>query len=140
MTGNIDSEKHLIRQAWDYALAALADKSWEAYSGFWAHEPYIQVIHPAARDWTLGWERVALKYKAFMESPVKLSANTRTFDVNVAPSGDLAWVTIEAAISVNGVEHVSWQVLILRKHEGHWEAVLGFDAALPDVGKAETAV
>jgi hypothetical protein len=53
---------------------------------------------------------VAEKYKAFIESPVKLSASTRRFDVKGGPSGDLAWATIEAAISVNDSEHTSWQV------------------------------
>ena len=67
----------------------------------------------------------------FIESPVKLSASTRRFDVNVSPSGDFAWVTIEAAISVNDTEHLSWQVVVFRKLQDRWEAVLGFDAALP---------
>jgi hypothetical protein len=75
---------------------------------------------------------VAEKYKAFIESPVKLSASTRRFDVNVGPSGDLALATIEAAISVNDSEHTSWQVVVFQKLHDRWEAVLGFDAALPE--------
>ena len=139
MAIDIAAEERLIRDVWDQAVVALTEKNWDAYSRFWAHEPYIQVIHPAARDWTSGWNQVALKYKTFIESPVKLSATTRRFEVNVAPSGELAWVTIEAAISVNDVEHLSWQVAVLRKLHNRWEAVLGFDAALPDGVQNERA-
>lgn len=128
---DVDSEKRLIREAWDQAVVALSEKNWEAYSQFWAHEANIQVIHPAARDWTTGWEELALKYKTFIDSPVRLSATTRRFDVNVAPSGDVAWVTIEAVVRVDETERLSWQVAVFRKVQGRWRAVLGFDAALP---------
>jgi ketosteroid isomerase-like protein len=132
MAGSIETEKRLIRAALDEAVAALTDKNWEAYSRFWAHEPYIQVIHPAARDWTSGRDQVALKYKAFIDSPVKVSGSIRRFEVNIAPSGDFAWATYEAAISLDDIEHLSWQVAVFRKRQGLWEAVLGFDAALPE--------
>jgi hypothetical protein len=46
MSVNIDTEKRLIRGVWDQAVEALATKNWDAYSQFWAHDVYIQVIHP----------------------------------------------------------------------------------------------
>lgn len=61
-----------------------------------------------------------------------LSATMRKFEVTLAPSGDVAWAAIEVAISVDGVEHVSWQVAVFRRLQGRWRAVLGFDAALPE--------
>ena len=70
MAVDADTEKRLIRAAWDMAVTALTERNWEAYSQFWAHEPYIDVIHPAARDWTSGWDQVATKYRAFIEAPI----------------------------------------------------------------------
>jgi acetyl esterase/lipase len=76
---------------------------------------------------------LSARYKALIESPTTLSAATRRFDVNVSPSRDVAWATIEIDITVDGIEHRSWQVAVFRKIEGRWRAVLGFDAALPSV-------
>jgi hypothetical protein len=132
MVVDIDAEARLIRRVWEEAVNALTTKDWDAYSRFWAHESDIQVIHPAERDWTTGWEHVVSRYRAVIESPVTLSATTRKFEVNVAPSGEVAWATIEAAISVNGIEQVSWQVVVFKRLDGQWRAVLGFDAALAE--------
>jgi hypothetical protein len=139
MAVDIDAETRLIRSVWDDAVVALTTKDWEAYSRFWAHQPDIQVIHPAERDWTCGWEQVESKYRAVMESPVTLSATTRRFEVDLAPSGDVAWAAIEAAIGVNGVEHVSWQIVVFQRLQGRWRAVLALDAALPEPTRVASA-
>ena len=61
MAVDIDAETRLIRDVWDESVVALTTKNWEAYSRFWAHEPNMQVIHPAERYWTRGWEAVEIK-------------------------------------------------------------------------------
>jgi hypothetical protein len=128
---NADEEKRKVRAVWDGGVEALTSKDWDSYADFWLHDASIQVIDSAERNWTTGWEQLAARYKALLASPARLSGTTRRFDVSISPSCDVAWATIEVDISVDGVEHRSWEVAVFRKIDDRWRAVLGFDATLP---------
>src|SRR5262245_33673841 len=88
---NLVEEKCRVRAAWGHGVKALTSKDWASYADFWLHDGSIQVIDSAERSWTTGWEQLAARYKALLASPARLSGTTRRFDVNLSPSGDVAW-------------------------------------------------
>src|SRR5712691_4897945 len=107
---NVAEETGAVRAVWDEAVAALVAQDWDRYSQVWAHDPGVQVIHPAQRDWATGWQQLEARYRSVISSNVRLEAETRRFEVRVAPSKDVAWATVEAVVAANGIEHTSWQV------------------------------
>ena len=131
-TGNIDfeSEKAAVRVVWDEACNALVAKDWNRYEQVWTHEPDLQVIHPSLRDWIKGWDMFQQRYQAIFASDVKWAFDTRRFDVQISPAGDVAWATIEIVITMNGTSQTAWQVSIFKKLHGQWKIVLGFSETL----------
>ena len=120
--------KEEIRRLWESGIAALEAGDWDAYSRVWAHKPHVEAIHPAGGEWWTGWQELEPKYRELIESGVEISAETRRIHINVSPSCDMAWATMETAIRVGSDERVSWQVAVFQKYEDGWRLVLGFDA------------
>src|SRR5204863_172079 len=90
VTKQLLDEVRAVRAAWDEGAAALVGKDWDRYSQAWAHTPEVQVIHTAERSWITGWSHLEARYRSVIASPGTLTAETRRFDVSVAPSGDTA--------------------------------------------------
>ena len=124
-------EAEAVRALWDETNAALAAKDWERYQTLWSHEPTLQVIHPAQGDWINGWEDFSTRYQNVFASSNEFSVETSRFNVDVAPSADMAWATIEATLSVNGVPSTHWYVMVTAKVDGRWRIAVAFDAPPP---------
>lgn len=129
-TGGIDleREKAAVRAVWDEAGSALEAKDWNRYQKVFSHEPDLQVIHPG--DWIKGWDMFQQRYKAILASASTWTSETRRFDVQISPAGDVAWATIDILLTMNGTSQTAWQVVIFKKIDGQWKIVLGFSASL----------
>ena len=123
-----DNEEEAVRAAFERGVEALVAKNWERYSTFWAHEPHILILHPAAGEWLRGWSAIEPKYRSLIASDMKISTATRRFDVRVAPSGDVAWAAIEMDLTINGNPIKAWQFAVFEKIHGEWRVVAGIDA------------
>ena len=121
-------EEEAVRAAYERGVGALVAKNWDQYSKFWAHEPHILILHPAAGEWLRGWSVLEPKYRSLIESDLKISTATRRFEVRVAPSGDVAWAAIEIDITINGNPVKAWQFAVFEKIHGEWRLVAGIDA------------
>ena len=56
------SNEHEVRDLLDAAAAALKSGDWPRYAEVWAHEPYVEVIHPGEHEWLTGWDAVGSAY------------------------------------------------------------------------------
>ena len=128
---DLDGEKAAARAVWDEISSALEAKDWDRYAQHFSHEPDLQVIHPSMRDWIEGWETFEKRYKAIFASDDQWTFKTSRFDVQISPSGDAAWATIEIVLTLNGNSQTAWQVSVLKKVYGQWKVVLGFSETLP---------
>ena len=124
-------EADAVRALWDQTNAALAAKDWELYQTLWLQEQTLQVIHPAQGDWISGWQDFSARYQGVFASPNAFSVETSRFNVDVAPSADMAWATIEATLSVNGVPSTHWYVMVAEKVEGRWRIAVAVDSPPP---------
>jgi len=127
---DLESEKAAVRSVWDEVSNALEAKDWNLYQQFFSHEPDLQVIHPSNRDWIKGWDTFEKRYQAIFASDTQWSSQTRRFDVQISPTGDVAWATIEIVLTMNGIDRTAWQVTIFKKIDGQWKIVLGFSETL----------
>ena len=125
---SLRNEEDAVRTAFERGVGALVAKNWDLYSKFWAHEPHVLIMHPAAGEWLRGWSVVEPKYRALLASDMKVSTITRRFDVRVAPSGDVAWAAIEMDITINGNPIKAWQLGVFEKIQGEWRVVAAIDA------------
>jgi hypothetical protein len=128
---DLTREADAVRALWDQTNAALAAKNWELYQTFWLQEPTLQVIHPAQGDWISGWQDFSARYQGVLSSANEFSVETSRFNVDVAPSADMAWATIEATLSVNGVPSTHWYVVVAEKVEGRWRIAVALDSPPP---------
>ena len=124
-------ESEAVRALWEETNAALAAKDWERYQALWVHEPSLQVIHPAQGDWINGWQDFRARYQSLFASSNEFSVETSRFNVNVSPSADMAWATIEATLTVNGVPSTHWYVMVTEKVDGRWRIAVALDAPPP---------
>lgn len=126
---NSETDEAAIRAVWQRAIEALAACDWDSYSSLWAHEPYVQAIHPATRSWWTGWEEVGTRYRRIIERGVPIQGTTDRMDVRVAPSGDVAWAAMESEVRTGAKGHrLAWQLVIFERVAGEWRIVLAFDA------------
>lgn len=124
----MQDDEDAVRAAYERGVAALVAKNWDQYSKFWAHEPHILILHPAAGEWLRGWSLLEPKYRGLVASDLKISTATRRFDVRVAPAGNVAWAAIEVDIIINGNPIKAWQLGVFEKIQGEWRLVAGMDA------------
>ena len=131
---DVESEKAAVRAAWDGLSRALEAKDWERYAEFWVQDADLQVIHPSLGDWIKGWDTFQQRYKAILASDAQFSFDTRRFDVQISPSGDVAWATVEVVMTMNGTEQTMWEVGVFKKIQGQWKICLGFAAPVSNQG------
>ena len=136
---DVEAERAAVRAHWDGTNAALIAKDWERYQEFWLQEPSLQVIHPAQGDWIRGWDAFRERYESVLSSDTEFAVTTRSFDVELSPSADVAWATIEADLIVNGAASTHWYVLIARKVDGRWRSALALDSPPPADGTSAAA-
>ena len=127
---DLESEKAAVRAVWDEVSSALEAKDWDRYQQFFSHEPDLQIIHPSNRDWIKGWDTFEQRYKAIFASDAQWSSQTRQFNVQISPGGNVAWATIEIGLTMNGNGWTAWQVSVFKKIAGQWKIVLGFSETL----------
>lgn len=125
---NMEKTKKDVLDAWEIGNEALENADWEAYSNYWAHRDYIQIIHPKEKEWLRGWESVGPGYKDFIEQGVQIQ--TKASDVNIRVSDDstMAWLTCKMQIRMESddtLEFESWQTNIFENIDGEWKLVHG---------------
>jgi ketosteroid isomerase-like protein len=130
-TPDLSLEADAVRALWDETNAALAAKDWDRYQAVWLHEPALQVVHPAQGDWINGWQDFSARYQNLFASPNEFSVESSRFNVDVAPSAEMAWATIEATLSVNGIPSTHWYVIVTEKIDGRWRIAVALDSPPP---------
>jgi ketosteroid isomerase-like protein len=124
-------EKAAVQAVWEETAAAFTAKDWNRYANVWAQEPFLQVIHPSQRDWIRGWNAFQERYRRIIASDAQWEFETRRFDVQISPAGDVAWATVETVLTLNGTASTAWQVAVFQKLQGRWKIALGFSASVP---------
>ena len=115
-----------IRALLEEAAAALRTGDWSRYQAVWAHELWIELIHPAEGEWLHGWEAIGKGYRELLESGVWPDPQRRALHVHVAPSGEMAWATAETVVRRPGLEPVEvtlWQTFVFERLGGSWRLV-----------------
>lgn len=124
-----EAEKQAIRAVWQRAIDALEACDWPAYSGLWAHEPWVQAMHAGTGSWWTGWTEVGGRYRKIIEKGVPIRGSTSRMDIQVSPGADVAWAAMETEIRTGATgRRKAWQVVVFQKLEGEWRMVLAFDA------------
>lgn len=132
----LEADRAAIIAAIDAGARALQTKDWAAYSRFWANATDIEIIHPSAREWLVGWDTVARKYRAVItDTTVQYSFTPVRRNVHVSPSRDMAWVTEELRMTVRAArvqELTQWSTYVFERRGGEWRLVHGH-ASIPPV-------
>ena len=107
-----------IRALLEEAAAALRTGDWSRYQAVWAHEPWIELIHPAEGEWLRGWEAVGKGYRELLEAGARPDLQRLALHVRVAPCGSWrivhahAFVPASPAPGASGQADVSTHVTI----------------------------
>ena len=75
-----------IRALLKEAAAALRTGDWSRYQAVWAHEPWIELIHPAEGEWLRGWEAIGNGYRELLESGARPDPQRRLIGEPPTPS------------------------------------------------------
>jgi ketosteroid isomerase-like protein len=126
---NPEAEQVAIREAMARGARALEQHDWPSYTRFWANDPTIEVLHPAGREWIVGWDSTARKYQALIAD----TATTYRFtnlrqSIHVSPRGDMVWVTQEDRIDLTRAggptqSVTQWSTSVFEKRAGEWRLV-----------------
>ena len=92
---DLEIERKAVAAVWQRAIDALAACDWEAYASLWAHEPYVEALHPAQGSWWTGWEEVGHRYRGILEQGVSIRGETHEMHIHVGPSRDVAWAAMD---------------------------------------------
>lgn len=115
----------------DEAEAALRAGDWPRYAAVWAHERWIELLHPAEGEWLTGWDRIGPGYRSLLTSGMRLHIERRQLSVRVAPAGEMAWAVAETV--VHGADHevpaTLWITYVLERRGGRWQLVHGHVSA-----------
>jgi ketosteroid isomerase-like protein len=116
-----------IRALLDDAEAALRAGDWPRYAAAWAHEPWIELLHPAEGEWLTGWDVIGAGYRALLASGARPEAERHRLQVRVAPSGEMAWAVAETVVSLPGATGATmlWITYVLERGEAGWRLVHG---------------
>ena len=125
---SLEADRAAVLAAMDFGSNAIRNRDWAAYSQFWANSPDIEVIHPAAREWLIGWDTVAVKYRAVIsDTSIKYSFATIRRNAHVSPSRDMAWGTDETRITITQgtrtTEILQWSTFVFERRDGTWRLV-----------------
>lgn len=125
---SLEADKAAVFAAMDRGANALRDKDWTAYSQLWANSPEIEILHPAAREWLVGWDTVAAKYRALItDTTARYSFTTMRRSAHVSRSRDMAWGTEETKITITqggrSTDVLQWSTFVFERRDGKWRLV-----------------
>lgn len=132
-----DLERENVRAAMARGTRALEQHDWPSYTRFWANDSSIEVIHPAAREWVIGWDSTARKYHALIaDTSTSYRFTTLRQNVHLSRSGDMAWVTQEDRIEITRAgasmqSIVQWSTSVFEKRGSEWRLVHGHASVPP---------
>ena len=118
-----------VRAAMARGARALEQHDWPSYTRFWANDSTIEVIHPAAREWVIGWDSTSRKYRAVIaDTSVSYRITTGRQNVHLSPAGDMAWVTQEDRLEISRAGGrtqtiLQWSTSVFEKRSGQWRLV-----------------
>lgn len=125
---NATATEAAVRAVLDEAEAALRAADWPRYSSVWAHEPWIELLHPAEGEWLTGWDAVGPGYEALIATGARLEIERRRLHIRVAPAGRMAWAVAETVLrlaSDAAPATVLWTTYVLEELGGSWRLVHG---------------
>ena len=125
---DLAQEEAAIRSLLDQSTRGLTEHNWSRYSEFWKHAPDIEVMHPAAAEWIVGWDSVATKYQRMIgDTATNISVSNKRQRIHLSPLGDMAWVTQEDVLRVGPTgkesEIVQWSTAVYEKRGDSWRLV-----------------
>jgi ketosteroid isomerase-like protein len=123
-----EADSAAVSAAMDVGADALKRRDWAAYTQFWANRPDIEVMHPASREWLIGWDTIATKYRGVIsDTSAQYSFTTLRRNVHISPAGDMAWGTDETRISVTRGSRTTavlqWSTYVFERQDGKWRLV-----------------
>ena len=124
----LEADKVAVSAAMDAGTAALLNRDWAAYARFWANSPEIEVMHPAGREWLVGWDTIAVKYRRIIaDTSVHYEFTTLRRNVHISPQRDMAWGTDESRIRITQAarttELLQWSTFVFERVDGQWRLV-----------------
>ncbi len=124
----LEADKAAVSAAMDSGTAALISRDWAAYSRLWANSAEIEVIHPAAREWLVGWDTIATKYRRIIaDTSFHYQFTTLRRNVHISPQRDMAWGTDESRIGITQgarpTEVLQWSPFVFERARGQWRLV-----------------
>ena len=128
-----EEEERQIKELWTRASDYICTGNWKKYKECWSHSPQIQLIHPDEGEWLKGWKKIESKYEKMLNSGFKCSILSNELELNVSPSGDMAWGTVDIILNFNDTAQTRlrlWETLIFEKINGEWKIVHGM-ASIP---------
>lgn len=120
---DLAEEARAIREVWEAGSRALEDRDFDAYSGFWANNERIQVMHPGVPEWLVGWNALGPRYQDRMAGGPELRGRTYDWTVSVSPSAEMAWATMKVEVQVMAVDtltFIAWESAVFEKLDGRW--------------------
>ena len=122
----LQDERDAVRAAWDASVTAALMGNFDGWADVFSED--VEIISPDASLRLVGWDDVEKIYRPVLERATFTAIETNRFDMQIAPSGDFAWGTVEAEVTANGTKSLIWYGLVYRKEAGDWKMVLGYDA------------
>ena len=116
-----------IKGAIDGFHAALTSLDMKKMEPIWAHESYVMLINPSAKNISVGWEAVKKNWEATFNGLGELKV-TQTDGPNIHVNGDVAWATglVSAQLKTKTGAAVTENVFetdVFEKHGGGWQLV-----------------
>jgi ketosteroid isomerase-like protein len=116
-----------IRELLDKMGAAFERGDWSEYQTCWAHESFVQLLHPSFPEWLVGWPEIESVLRARILGRPKVSAIRTSLRIRVADLGGMAWATSasELTIGEEGAKLRLWHTTVFERQPSGWRVVHG---------------
>ncbi len=128
-----EEEERQLRELWTRASHYVCTGDWENYKLCWAQSSKTQLIHPDEGEWLKGWDKIGSKYEKMLKTGIRCSISHNDLTINVSPSADVAWGTVDITIDFQDTERTQihlWETVVFEKIKGEWMIVHGM-ASIP---------
>ena len=128
---DLDAERAAIQEAWDGVNAAFLAGDWEPYSAHFVQAPHFRMIHPEMREWLSGASEFADVYQGRIQAGAEWEISTERFEINLSPSGDVAWTNTEVVLARGDQAQTAWQLTVWEKRDDRWLVSSAMSSTLP---------
>jgi tetratricopeptide (TPR) repeat protein len=122
-------DKAAISNVIENESKAYLDKDYDAWAGYWLHEPYVSHTTAGANfySFTKGWEDISAGVKKDMHSENRQLVSIEKGNTDIHINGSFAQVFVDEKLKVNLVGEVvdmkNKTSVILQKVDGDWKIV-----------------